>query len=169
MEQLLDFPLFFSATLLFSIAMIRGQATYWLARMVTQRAMRGGVGMGGWRASVSAWVSGEAVGRGRQAVERFGVVVVPACYLTVGLQTVVLAAAGCLRLKWITFTVAQIPGALAWALIYTTVGFAVWGAAIGAVAGNPVVLLSCAALAGVILVLLFSLRLRRMKSVRCAS
>ena len=34
----------------------------------------------------------------------------------------------------------MIPGALAWALIYTTIGWAVWEAAISAVAGSPLML-----------------------------
>ena len=169
MDQLLGFPLILSASLLFAIAMLRGQATYWVARTVTERTMRHAGPLYGWRASVVDWLSGDAVGRGRRAVHRCGLVVIPACYVTVGLQTVVLAAAGCLRLKWLTFTVVQVPGAIAWAVIYTTVGFAVWGAAIGAVAGNPAVLVACAALAGIVCALLCARRLKRVKAVPSAS
>lgn len=154
MDRLLDFPLGLSATLLFTIAMARGQATYWLARSVTGEVVRRTAPEDGWRASVHRWLSGEAVARGRGAVQRFGVVVVPLCYITVGLQTVVLAAAGCLRLRWSTFTLAQIPGAMAWAAIYTTIGFAVWGAAIAAIAGNPAILAALAVVAAAAVLLI---------------
>ena len=45
-------------------------------------------------------------------------------FLTVGLQTVVNAAAGLIRMPWIRYTVAMLIGCIAWAAIYATVGIA---------------------------------------------
>ena len=71
-------------------------------------------------------------------MNRWGLAAVPLCYLTVGVQTLVLAAAGVTRVRWWHFTIAQVPGVLAWATIYSTIGFAVWAAAWeGAVRRHP--------------------------------
>lgn len=144
--------------LLMLVAMLRGQATYWLARVVTEQTLRHTAPSTGWRAGVHAWLRGEGVARGRASLTRWGLVMVPLSYLTVGFQTLVLAAAGMLRLPWLHFTLAQLPGAAAWGLIYSTIGFAVWGAAIAALAGQP---LAVAALAALVVVVATTLALRR--------
>jgi len=40
-------------------------------------------------------------------------------------------------MPWWRYTLAMIPGCLAWATIYSTIGFAVWGAVLAAAAGSP--------------------------------
>lgn len=140
------------------VAMLRGQATYWLARLVTEQTLARTAPTSGWRAGVHAWLRGEGVARGRASLQRWGLVMIPVCYLTVGFQTLVLAAAGMIRISWLPFTVAQLPGAAAWGLIYSTIGFAVWGAMLAALAGEP---LAVAALAAVVLVVATTLVLRR--------
>lgn len=142
---------------LLTIAVLRGQATYWVARVVTEQALRHTSPATGWRAGVHAWLAGEGVARGRASLQRWGLVVVPLCYLTVGFQTLVLAAAGMIRIPWGRFTLVQLPGAAAWALIYSTIGFALWGAAIAALAGEP---LAIAAVAAVLLVVLATVVVR---------
>ena len=74
--------------------------------------------------------------RAERWLDRFGWPLVPLAYLTVGVQSAVMAAAGILRMRWALFTVAQVPGAVAWALIYTTIGFAAWEALIGQAVGS---------------------------------
>lgn len=142
MPDLDAYPFAAALAFLFAVAMLRGQATYGIARIVTEQALRHTRPNSGWLAAVHRWLDGDAAGRGRAVVERWGMVAVAACYLTVGFQTLVLAGAGAVRMRWLRFTLAQLPGALAWALIYATVGFAVWSAVIGAaVVGNPVLTL----------------------------
>ncbi|GAA5164344.1 DedA family protein [Ornithinimicrobium tianjinense] len=138
MASLGSFPFALTLVLLWAGAMTRGQATYWLARTVTEQTLRRTRPTRGWRARVHRWLSSEAMDHGRGAIERCGVAAVPLCYLTVGLQSVVIASAGVLRMRWLRFTLAQVPGALAWAVIYATIGFAVWAALLeAAVAGGP--------------------------------
>ena len=149
MDWVKDTPFWIALTGLFIIAMARGQGTYWIARVVTEQTLRHTHPAEGWRAGVHHWLQGEGTARGRQAIERWGLVMVPLCYLTVGFQTLVLAAAGMLRISWPTFTLVQAPGALAWALLYATIGFAVWEAALAALAGSP---LALAGLTGILLV-----------------
>ncbi|WP_298749909.1 VTT domain-containing protein [uncultured Serinicoccus sp.] len=138
MDAWQSFPLGLALAFLWGVAMLRGQVTYWIARSVTEQTLRHTRPTSGWRAAVHRWLSSDAVDRGRGAVERCGIGAVPLCYLTVGLQTVVLASAGVLRMRWWRFTLAQSVGALAWAAIYATVGFAIWALAFEALlAGGP--------------------------------
>ncbi|WP_151526348.1 DedA family protein [Serinicoccus kebangsaanensis] len=142
MPHLDSYPFAAAFLFLFGVAMLRGQATYGIARLVTEQTLRHTRPDSGWAASVHRWLAGEAVGRGRAAVQRWGMVAVAACYLTVGFQTLVLAGAGAIRMPWARFSLAQVPGALAWATIYATIGFAVWMALIGAaVSGHPLLVL----------------------------
>jgi membrane protein DedA with SNARE-associated domain len=140
-------------TVLYLVATGRGQLTYWLARVVGDRAADrvSGEADTGRRAAVRRWLRSESVGRGRRAVERWGLVAIALSYLTVGFQTLVLAGAGLLRISWPRFTLAQFPGAVAWALIYTTIGWAAWEATLAAMAGQPLALVALGA-AGLVLV-----------------
>lgn len=149
MDTILNGPFWIALTALSLIAMARGQATYWIARVVTEQTLARTHPVDGWRASVHAWLQGEGPQRGRAAIQRWGLAMIPVCYLTVGFQTLVLAGAGMLRLPWQVFTLVQIPGAVAWGLIYATIGFAMWGAVLSAAAGSP---LALAGLLGILLV-----------------
>lgn len=140
---------------LFGIALARGQATYWIARAVARGAGSVGEHSPAWRRRVAAWLGGRRAATGRALLGRWGLPLVTLCYLTLGLQTIVLAAAGFLRVGWPRFTLAQLPGALAWALIYSTIGFAAFEAAVAAAAGSPVgvaVLLAIVALLALVIV-----------------
>lgn len=95
---------------------------------------------------------------GTSSIHRWGLPVIPFSFLTVGFQTVVNAGAGLLRLPWWKYTLAMIPGCLAWALIYSTIGFAVWEAAIAAAAGSP---LGIAGMVALVLVLVATVVVRR--------
>ncbi len=148
MEGLLAGPFWIALLVLFLGAMVRGQATYWLARVVTEQALARTHPVDGWRAGLHDWLQGEGPQRGRAAIEKWGLVMIPLCYLTVGFQTLVIAAAGVMRIRWPVFTLVQIPGAVAWGLLYATIGFAMWGALLAAIAGSPL------ALAGLLAILL---------------
>lgn len=123
-----SYPFGLALAFLFAIGMLRGQATYWIARTVTEQALRHTQRPTGWRARVHGWLYSTTMGRGREAVQRYGILAVPLCYVTVGLQSVVLASAGVLRMRWLRFTLAQAVGALVWGLLYSTIGFAFWAA-----------------------------------------
>ena len=62
-------------------------------------------------------------------VRRWGPIAVTLAYLTVGLQTAIFAAAGLVKMPYLRFAIASVPGALVWAAVWATIGFgAVWGA-----------------------------------------
>jgi len=135
-DFLKDYPFAAAWALLFVVGLLRGQGTYWLGRGASGAATRvGREGDGGW-ARLKAWLNGDSTRAGRTVVHRAGLVAVPLCYLTVGLQTAVLVAAGLVRIPWLRFTIAQLPGVAAWATIYSTIGFAGWSAAIAAFTGT---------------------------------
>ncbi|MBL8930143.1 MAG: VTT domain-containing protein [Kineosporiaceae bacterium] len=126
---------------LFVLSMARGQGTYFLAALAgrhTGRALERSEGRspGSRRAALARWLAGPSVARGAGALRRWGVAAVPLAYLTVGVQTLIFAAAGVMQMPWRVFTLAQIPGALAWAAIYSTIGWAAWQTAVAAVAGH---------------------------------
>lgn len=154
---------------LFAGAMARGQVIYWLARVVTDRVMATGEPGSGWRRRVHHWLHSEGVAHGRRSLARWGWPLVPFAYLTVGFQSMVMAAAGMVRMRVLTFTLAQIPGSLAWAVIYSTVGFAFWGATFAAIQGNPQWLLLLVALLVVVVAVVVLRRRRRQRSPAASS
>ncbi|MFV0253783.1 MAG: DedA family protein [Beutenbergiaceae bacterium] len=122
---------------MFALAIARGQALYWLGRVITEQALRRTRPTEGWRARAHAWLTGGGIDPGIVAIRRWGLIAVPLSYLTVGFQSMIQAAAGVLRIELWKYTIAQVPGALMWAGIYTTFGFFTWVAIAAAARGNP--------------------------------
>ncbi|NQX26450.1 VTT domain-containing protein [Microbacteriaceae bacterium VKM Ac-2854] len=139
---------------LFVVVFLRAQATYWIARGVVS-----GVRTRRW----GRWLDAPAMERGARILNRWGAPAVTVSFLTVGLQTVMNAAAGAARMRWLVYLLAMVPGCIAWAFIYATIGFTVLWAVIGAAAGSP----WGVALLLVLLLLLAALLLtRRRRSLR---
>ncbi|HEY0119942.1 MAG TPA: hypothetical protein VGC04_14300 [Cellulomonas sp.] len=120
---------------LFAIVLARSHLTYWAGRGVRRGAMYGQERIGGpawWQRMVmrlGAFASSPPARRGLSLLHRFGPTAVTLAYLTVGVQTAVFAGAGLIRMPYGRFTVASVPGAAAWAVVWSTVGFgAVWAA-----------------------------------------
>jgi hypothetical protein len=127
-------PFWLVVVVLFLIVLARSHGTYWLARGVARGASglgtaQAGAGRGAAaRARVHAWAASPAGRRASEALHRAGPVAVTLAYLTVGAQTAVFAAAGLARMSYVRFLVASIPGCVAWAFVWGTVGLgAVWG------------------------------------------
>lgn len=96
-------------------AVARSQAIFWLGRGVAAGALRTK-----WRERAES----ESVRRATRTVERWGMPVVPAAFLTVGFQTAVFFAVGLLRVGWLRFTLWSIPGCLVWAALWGSGGIA---------------------------------------------
>ncbi|MGN8245128.1 DedA family protein [Cellulomonas soli] len=139
---------------LFLIVLARSHGTYWLAR-AAGRVGTSGRGPAWWRrllARAGGWSQTPAARRGRALVHRWGPLAVSAAYVTVGLQTAVMLAAGLLRMPYLRFTLASLPGAAAWAAIWGTVGLgAVWGTVRLAAASPWALAALVVALAGLVL------------------
>ena len=140
----LGLPAYVVIPLLWSGALIRSNATYWVGRGAVQgagalwRRARPGV------AAVPALRVG--VGRaGRVArlrplatrlIRVFGPAAVVCGFCTIGLQSAIMASAGAVKMPLRRFIPASIVGGLIWAILYATVGLAVFEAWFLAVAGS---------------------------------
>lgn len=122
-------------TALFVIVFCRAQGTYWLGRLATRGALAG-VGKDGVWGSIARWFNGPTPKRGAKLLDKWGLIIIPLCFLTVGIQTAVNAGAGLVSMKWRTYTLAMIPGCIAWAILYGMGMLAIWMALLGAVAGS---------------------------------
>ena len=140
-EILSNFPFWGAWIFMYVLGTLRGQGTYWIGRGASSAVTHVGSEEehdSKW-AKIKAWLDSDRTKTGRTLVHKIGVVAVPLSYLTVGLQTAVLAAAGLVRIQWWKFTVAQIPGAIAWATIYSGVGLAGWRAVLAIFTGDGIV------------------------------
>lgn len=81
-----------------------------------------------WRSRLARRLEGPGWAKAQAFLERWGFVGVPVSFLTIGFQTLVNAAAGFTRMRWDLYTLAMIPGCLAWAAIYATLGVGLWEA-----------------------------------------
>ena len=143
----LTFPALVGA--LFVVVFLRAQGTYWLGRGVTASARRlraRPLREGSFRAAswwdrvvvgVERWSNGESGRRAGARLHRWGPLAVTLSFLTVGIQTAVNGTAGLTRMSFTRYTVAMVPGCVAWALIYASVGLAAFYAAVALAARSP--------------------------------
>ncbi|MFT4470490.1 hypothetical protein ACMX2H_11350 [Arthrobacter sulfonylureivorans] len=68
---------------------------------------------------------------------RFGPLAVTLCFLTVGLQTAVIASSGIGRMPLRRFLPAVIVGSLIWAVVYATIGLAAMAAWFALILASP--------------------------------
>jgi len=139
---------------LFVVVMARSHLFYWVGRGVTSGAARladrvpgaepeaGGDGDrdaahpatpaprgAATRAHVERLMHTPTARRGLALVHRFGPFAVLLAYLTVGVQTAVFVGSGLVRMPYPRFLAASVPGSVAWAFVWGTVGLgAVWAA-----------------------------------------
>ncbi len=66
--------------------------------------------------------------KARRLINRWGVVAVPLCFLTVGLQTAVIITTGFTKMPLRRGVPAMLLGTFIWACVYTTIGFAILAA-----------------------------------------
>lgn len=93
--------------------------------------------------------------RARNFVNRWGILAVPACFLTIGFQTAVLLTTGFTRMPLIRWIPAMLIGTFIWGSIYGTVGMAV----VWAWLENPLIALLLLAL-----LLICALGIRRLEA-----
>lgn len=127
-------PYWLAVAVLSAMGLGRGQLLYWLGRGVTESALRQSrkhqqnetITRTGPLRKTMLWLDRGGADPGVRAIHRWGLVMVPISYLTVGFQSMVQAGAGILRISWWKYLLAQLPGAFVWGLFYATGGFLVW-------------------------------------------
>lgn len=145
-------PFWWLVLALFAVVCCRAQATYWLAR---------GAVAGAARSRWGRWLESGALRRASALLDRWGLPIVTLSFLTVGLQTVVNASAGVARVPWWRYTIAMVPGCIAWAFVYATVGIALFWAVVAAFAGSTWGVVALAALVVGGAAVVWSVRRRR--------
>lgn len=121
-------PFGIAVAALFLIVLLRAQATYWIGR---------GVIAGALHTRFADKLTGPRTTRAIALLNRYGPPIVTVSFLTVGFQTVANAAAGLIRMPWVRYTVAMVIGCIMWALVYATIGFAAFDAAMALAAHSP--------------------------------
>jgi membrane protein DedA with SNARE-associated domain len=111
------FVLAFGALLI--VVFFRAQGTYWIGRAARAGALQ---------TRLAGRLTGPRMTRATAALNKWGLPLVTVSFLTVGFQTFVNAAAGLARMRWPRYTLAMLPGCVAWAAIYATVGLAAFEA-----------------------------------------
>ncbi|WP_109772576.1 hypothetical protein [Quadrisphaera granulorum] len=170
----------------FAVVLVRTQATYWLARFAATWSAGssdegdGDAGHRGaddrgmarrrprWVLRAGAWLQRVSAGPGMRAIERWGLLAVPASFLATGTKTAVNGAAGLLRMPFGRYTAAMVIGCLIHATIYATVGWAAWAAALSAATGSAwgAAVLGVLAVAVVVVLIRALVRARRRSGVR---
>jgi membrane protein DedA with SNARE-associated domain len=157
MDIFLELPLGWAIFALFCGAMIRSNATYWLGR---------GAAAGARRTSLEKRLDSPVMKRAEGLMDRFGPFAVTLCFLTIGLQTAVIASAGIARMHLGRFLPAVMAGSLIWAVVYATVGLAAVAAWIGLVLASPAAAVVIAVLPVGLLACLLWYRKRRERATR---
>lgn len=116
--------------LFFVVVFLRAQATYWLARWVTQQALEHTAPTKGLVLRLHTWLDGSSARRGIESLRRWGALAVPLSFLTIGAQTIVNAGAGVIRMPAWRYTLVMLPGCAAWALVWTTIGMSAFYAGV---------------------------------------
>lgn len=112
--QTWDAPKLVIYAALFCLVFLRAGATYAAGR---------GLIAGMSRTRFATRIQSHRYRQATELVARYGAPVVAVCFLTVGFQSLVLLAAGGLRMPLRRFIPALVAGSTLWALLYGTVGF----------------------------------------------
>ena len=137
-------------------AVARSQAIYWLGRGVAAGVLR------------SRWkdrAESARVRRATRTVERWGMPIVPAAFLTVGFQSAVFLAVGLLRVGWLRFTLWAIPGCLVWAALWGGGGLAAFAGARELARRSPLLLAAVIVAVGLV-VAVVAVAARRRRDAR---
>ena len=110
-------PFVVAALFLTAVAGFRSQLTYLLGRGIRAGLVR------------AAWAQKMASDKERKAVsqlEKWGWPLIPLSFMTVGFQTAVQLTAGLIGWRWLPYTLAAIPGWIAWGIVYAAGGLTVF-------------------------------------------
>ncbi|MCF2705666.1 hypothetical protein I6E29_00055 [Arcanobacterium haemolyticum] len=165
-ERFVDTGPFFAVFIFLTCAVaFRSSIIYGLGRYAHYLMMRDAQPSSGFALRVWTWAHATPTQKAMATLRSRGWIAIPLCYLTVGVQTLIIMAAGIIGMTYPRFALAAAPGWLAWSAIYSTIGFAVWRATVSAAAGSP---LGIAIIAVLIVVIVAVIVWRRRSRVRLA-
>ncbi|GBG97005.1 hypothetical protein [Lactococcus termiticola] len=120
MDWIASLPLWQASLIIFVAVACRAQSTYWIGRAIQAGLLKTKWGQ---KRAESAEKSG-----GVTAIERFGLPIIPLSFLTVGFQTLVQLGAGLIGLSWLRYSLAALPGYIAYGIIYAAGGLSLFRA-----------------------------------------
>ena len=109
-------PFLVAVAFLTCVVGFRAEGTYWLGRGV-----RAGVVRASWAQKFASDNEKRVVAK----LEKWGWPIIPLSFLTVGFQTAVQFTAGLIGWRWLPYTLAALPGGIAWGCVYAAGGLAV--------------------------------------------
>ena len=118
LDWVASLPLWQATIFLFVVVFFRAQLTFWLGKFMRKGLIKSKFGKSGQNA--------EEKRAGIAALEKYGWPIIPLSFLTVGFQSVVQLGAGFLDWNWLKYTLAALPGYLAWGFIYAFGGLALF-------------------------------------------
>ena len=101
-------PLWLATTFLFVVVFFRAQCTFWLGKLSYH-----GILKTKWGKKLE---KNSETSAGILAIQKMGWPIIPLSFLTVGFQTAVQFGAGLTNWSWYKYTLAAIPGYLAWGI-----------------------------------------------------
>ncbi|MGV9182290.1 DedA family protein [Arcanobacterium canis] len=135
-------PIVWVFLFLFVGASLRAHATYAIGRLTRHLVIASDHAPRGWRGSLWRTSHSPSVSKGMDFLRRRGWPAIPLGFLTVGFQSAIMFSAGIVGTSWGFFALAVVPGALMWATIYSTIGWAAWQTVVLAIAANPIALIA---------------------------
>lgn len=143
-----------AVTMLFLIALARGNLTYWLGRAAQAGARK---------TRARRLIESPGFERAGRLLNRWGPPVVSVSFLTLGFQTLINLAAGVSRMPLRRYLPAVGIGALLWAFLYATVGFVAFAAWFKLYERSPVlaIIVLIIVVTGLLIFILAQLRTRR--------
>ncbi|EEH63966.1 hypothetical protein HMPREF0044_0985 [Gleimia coleocanis DSM 15436] len=147
------------------VVCFRSQGTYWLARLITTGVIKTSESTTKpWLRKIGKWLEGASVQQGVDIIDRWGLIAIPLSFLTIGIQTIIHAGAGVLRLRWWLYTLVAVPGYFAWGFLYATVTLSILKTGQAAVLGKTWAILLTLGI--VLIAVLFSLRRYKIAKAR---
>ncbi|MDO5682644.1 MAG: VTT domain-containing protein [Propionibacteriaceae bacterium] len=135
-DSILALPLGWAYLTLFTIVMLRANATYWVGRLLVAGGRRS--------PRIERFIEGPTMAKAKRFSDRWGVLAVPLSFLTIGIQTAVNLSAGALRMPLTRYLPAMTLGCMMWALVYSTIGLAALQTIFLALASSPWALVALA-------------------------
>lgn len=117
MERILELPWIWAFSVLWVAVMFRANLIFWIGR---------GIAAGTGRSRFASLLDSPMYALAQRLAARWGIIVVPLSFLTVGLQSFVQLSAGVSRMPLRRYLPALAVGGVIWAALYSTVGLALF-------------------------------------------
>ncbi len=122
----------------FTVVFIRTQVFYWIARYVSYMSLKRADIKNPRMRRIAESIRRTGEGRGSRTLERWGLPAVFFSFFMTGTKTIVNVAAGLAQMRFFLWLWPMLLGCIAHAVIYATIGWAAWTAALTAAAGSPI-------------------------------